>query len=520
MNTMHSWGLALLQKHARAMPFAILSALLVFIASAYSTNGIWYGDFWEHSSVVKSILLNPTKPRHPFLITNSPHAFTSPYAYLVAGYVYLVGTDVISGLASFGIVNLILLLCALHYFVQSIYKHFPSNASFYALLCVLLLWGHEAWGYSGFYYYKLLPYVLPYPSTFCVAMVFFALAINIRTQGAIHRSALVTIGAITSVVLLSHPLTFIFLIIGLSGQCFRSGAQLINRHNLTLACAVLVGALLSFLWPFYPLHTLLTQGSNVFHESNEMMYEDVLIRMWPIFVSLPLAYRAWRKKSLRSVFITVTLLSAIYLFGNWSQKYSLGRTISFIALLLQICIGIGIASWEQALSAHFPKIKRFVSLALIVATVLFSLPLLMPALTRSLTVAKSLVLGRTVSNQQSYKYLVFLEDAIKPNSLVLSDIETSWKIPTFNGKVIAALHAQAFVPDDNDRRSDVANFFDRRASAETRLAIIERYKPEYLLLDKRAQYDWSQLSDAYSGASNEGLVYENEQYQLIRLKFE
>jgi hypothetical protein len=500
-------------------PYCLLASLLLVILTIKSTDGIWYGDFWEHAAVIKSILLDPAHPSQPFFKNNAPHAFTSPYAYMVAACTSLTGVSVINSLAVFGIFNLALLLGAFRFLTIRLNPTENTNAAFYGVVCLLFLWGHESWGFSGFYYYKLLPYVLPYPSTFCAALTLFAIGLTATSNEKISIHALLMIFAITAVVFLSHPLTFLFLVTALCSQllCHRNP---LSMRSLTFAIAILLAVLVSLLWPFYPVQALIAGGSAAFHTSNVIMYNDVLVRVWPILLCAPVGIWGVQSRARYSFLLTLFGLLTIYVYGHLSQQYSFGRTIAYIALLLQIGVGIGLARVDGLMCRRFVLFRRFWSSLMIAGILLLFLPLMSQTIPRALTIANSIALGRPIANQQSYKYLVFLEDAIKPNSLVLSDIETSWKIPTFNGKVIAALHAQAFVPDDNDRRSDVANFFDRRASADTRLAIIERYKPEYLLLDKRAQYDWSQLSDAYSGASNEGLVYENEQYQLIRLKFE
>jgi hypothetical protein len=44
--------------------------------------------------------------------------------------------------------------------------------------------------------------------------------------------------------------------------------------------------------------------------------------------------------------------------------------------------------------------------------------------------------------------------------VVLSDINTSWIVPSIRGKVVGALHPQAFVPDQKQRFDDVNTFFD------------------------------------------------------------
>ena len=115
-----------------------------------------------------------------------------------------------------------------------------------------------------------------------------------------------------------------------------------------------------------------------------------------------------------------------------------------------------------------------------------------------------------------YKNLTFLPDYIQKGSVVLSDLDTSWLVPSFGGKVIGALHVQAFVADDEQRRIDLLDFFAQNATAAKRQAIIQKYKPDYFLIDKHAIKDWKQLLSKLDSFSKTTQVYENAQYLLFR----
>jgi hypothetical protein len=68
--------------------------------------------------------------------------------------------------------------------------------------------------------------------------------------------------------------------------------------------------------------------------------------------------------------------------------------------------------------------------------------------------------------------------------VVLADIHTSWIVPTFGGKVVAALHPLAFVPDHSIRKADLKEFFSSAATSTERRRIIEKYNADYLLVNK------------------------------------
>ena len=115
-----------------------------------------------------------------------------------------------------------------------------------------------------------------------------------------------------------------------------------------------------------------------------------------------------------------------------------------------------------------------------------------------------------------YKNLTFLSQHLKKGSVVLSDLDTSWFVPSFGGKVIGALHVQAFVSDDEQRRVDLVDFFDNDTSTTKRQSIIQKYKPDYFLIDKFAIKDWLKIFNSIESFLKTSKVYENDQYLLFR----
>jgi hypothetical protein len=78
---------------------------------------------------------------------------------------------------------------------------------------------------------------------------------------------------------------------------------------------------------------------------------------------------------------------------------------------------------------------------------------------------------------------------IGPRDVVLSDIWTSWQLPTFTGKVITrpeGHHLDYNVPRPEIRRraSDAETFFAPETSGEIRRALIEKYGVKFVLINK------------------------------------
>ena len=500
--------------------YQALALVLLYKITIEATYGLLFGDFWEHSAVVHQLLNNPLHPGHPLFASHDPHIFVSPYAYLVAGFASLFKLTSIDALIIFGIINFCFFIHALKFFITALTgnrnKFATNNFAFLALLLILFLWGSAPWGYSGFFYLTNISLVLPYPSTFAAILTLYAMGIGFRLNPGNQLKVLATLFFLAIIVLLSHPLTFIPLALCLLIQSLTQGWGWGHFFKTILVLLGVVG--LALQWPFYSLLALLTGAGDVFHHSNSDMYNHVLRRTWPLLVMAPAALWAVKEARGRVILFTILGLVLVYVYGHFTQKYSFGRVISIIILLTQILIAIGLVRGWARISQSLTDLHAFAPVLSVLVLIGVASPWFVPIFTRSLTVANNFVSGRSLSTQQLYGNLVFVERIVQPNDLVLSDIETSWLVPSFGGKIIASLHPIAFVPDHNVRTAALMQFFNSNSTQDERDDIQKKYQPKYLLLNKLTVRDWRILSSHYSQSSKGELVYENNQFQLILLK--
>ncbi len=498
--------------------YLLLCLLVLFKVAIHATNGIWYGDFWEHSAAVKAFVTDPFHPSHPFFALSAPHAFLTPYHLMVASFVRLTGLDVINSLALFGVVNYCLLVTGLFWYVRGFAGDHAARSSFFALLCILFLWGPNPWGYSGFLHFGLIADVLPYASTFAAAISLIVLAIGFGGLRIAGPRQAIAITVLSAIVLLSHPLTYVFLATGLFCQCLQGhDSTAILRQTGRLVLILAASCALATCWPYFSIVALLTGAGDVYHSSNRLVYVDIIQRTWPIFLLSPLMFGALRNAKERTILLHILLLVMIYGMGYATGKYSYGRDVTFIAILAQILIGDRIARLETSICSSRPMVDKIMCILIGVALLAWASTWLMPTVTRSLTVLNSLRLGRQVSNQQMYADLTFLPRFVQTNDVVLSDIETSWLVPTFAGKVIAGLHAQAFIDDQETRIADLKRFFDPQSDDNDRRSIIQTYKPAFLLLDKQEIAGWQTIDDQFDRRPDQCRVFDNARYRLIRL---
>ncbi len=496
--------------------FLALISVLALSYSIHSTGGIFFGDFWEHAAILNHLLYQPDSP-HPFFSIQSTHSFISPYSFLLYFVASIFHLPPIISFASAGPINFILVAIAVYLFLSSFDKKCRTSGAIYSFLAFLFLWGSSPWGYSGFFHYGVIADVLPYPSTFAFAMTLFALSINARASQ--HSSFLLRLVAFVLfwLVLLTHPLTAIFFTCGLIAQLWCVPKKQVLREVLLNAALGLLAVGAATLWPYYSIIELASGAGDVYHPENKSMYVDVLSRIWPTLVALPFA--AWALKDTRgqSILLIILMLTVVYIYGGVTEKYSYGRVISIIMILMQILIAIGLARLEVTATARLPALRFIIPTVLFGSLLYFSMPWLIATSTRALTVANSIRLGRPISNQHSYKDLLFLEQQVGTRSVVLSDINTSWIVPSIRGKVVGALHPQAFVPDQKQRFADVNTFFDVATSFGQQVAIAKKYHVDFLLLNKERTPHYQSLLEHFTTEDRGQVTYTSDKYILIKL---
>jgi hypothetical protein len=69
------------------------------------------------------------------------------------------------------------------------------------------------------------------------------------------------------------------------------------------------------------------------------------------------------------------------------------------------------------------------------------------------------------------------------NDVVLSDLHTSWLVPSYNGKLVGAIHYELFVPDQRPRWNDVHDFF-RAEKAIDREGVVKKWGVRWIVLNR------------------------------------
>ena len=482
----------------------VLFVLMVFQA----INGQWGGDFWEHAAVVRELATHPRSPMHPILLLHAPHSFYSPYALSVGLISRVTGLDSATTLSILGIANLFLFLFGLNLFISSLFPENSDAASFYALLFILCLWGTSQYCASGFFNLLSLSYNLPYPSTFAVSVVFTTLAMWIWLLRDGHIRWIVPIAGAASVVLLTHPLTYIFLVVGLVGILVSEQA----RFGPSLYLIILVFAVsfvVAVVWPYYPFLQMILSDpvyNNSLKADSVCFFQAVPWRVLPALIGVPVIFLRMRANWRDPLGLMFVMFVTIYAGAAMFRQLTYGRVLSPLVITLQLALAAEVARIESKLNfARFShSFQRGVYCTIIVLVSLACSAWYFPH-----------ILERSVPRSPSaHTRFTFLSKFIPQYDVVLSDFTTKLIIPTFGGKLVASDRPLAFVPDLLQRRRDVKDFFSLKSHFEKRLAVVRRYGCRHILFSKEKP-GFQKIVRAFLRLGS--IVYEDKEFILLSL---
>ena len=483
-------------------PFFIASGVLFLFEAVKIARNDWGGDFWTHSAVVHELSFHLLHPQNPIIKSDIPHAFYSPYSLLVASFAAITHIDTIHALEIFAYFNLAFLLVSFYFFTKSIFREHHQLLACASLVLMLLFWGADPPGWSGFYHLIILKDVLPYPSTFAMSLSFFVLSLLSKTQ-SLNVSQSILVILLSSVILISHPTTFVFLFLG-TLALYRSFHSLSVQVTLAKTGVIMLPSLLlCLLWPYFNIIDLFTRDNAIFHQESKVLYQNILGKIWPAVAVLPALIFFKKDRVFNFLSLSIGLMLVVYLGGDLTGKFGLSRLLSPIMIYADLLISYFLFYLFKT-NTNFLKVYLLACLAALILCVYVN--------RASLINTVDLLKPRRTHYYTRY---AFLQKIVNRYDLILSDMNSNQYIPTFSGKVVAFKSPLYWVSDINERKASVISFFNPSTSDSLRQIIITRYHPDYVLVDQASKLTDSTLLRL---KGNGRVVHTEDELLLITLK--
>jgi hypothetical protein len=492
--------------------FLFCYGVFLFLQWSYQPR---VGDFWEHASVLRELSVRPFHPRHPVLDLDIPHAFFSPYLVFLGSISYYLALSHFLVLSAAGLINAVLFLVGFYLLCRTFVPHSRSFVPIVGLLLSTFLWPRDFLVWSGFYQFATIGYVLSYPSTFAFNMscILIYLAYSKRSDPTAWQALVIGLG--TSIVILTHPLTALFLLTALGtiyleelATRVKSGWAPLTPILVIGTAIVLISAGVALTWPYYSFLALVSGGDPDFGRDSATLYESFIsqpVGFLPFVVAVPfvalVGFDRLRRHSLDRLCVTWSGLCAIYIAGLVFDNPGLGRVVSQVHMLSCLFIADGIRS------LIFNKQPRAIVGGLASAAILATMLLLNAGNVRPILWATRALVGEVFPWSQ----LRFLRQYVGPNEIVLVNAGIGNMVSAFAGRVIASNSPLHWVTDAAQRRKAISSVLDPNATLEGRCRAMAAYSADFILVTPTERKSLAALKDLGF------IVYQDKVYTLIRV---
>jgi hypothetical protein len=474
----------------------LLVAIYIAIVSPYRSE-MPDADAWEHHRAIKALLDENFWPGNPTYATDEPSVRYSPYSVALAGLCRLTGADAYGMLTAAGVVSWILLSVGIWWLLRI----YGDESAAPTVLGFLVLFYGVAPGYANSFALSDLPWHQVNPSAFSIALNFIAWSLFAasRHERVTVRSIAWLLAAIAiALSVLSHGMSGVLGGIGIAVLPWSLEPQ--QRRTLLVGVVAIgvVSFLLCAIWPWYNFIEAVLWGQDKSYWFNAVILRRMLF-IWCLpsylllLVVLPLRERPLVRWCLIMAAIAMGLSGMSWLI----QSATLARLPLAALPLLHMALGIWAHDFQLFKITRIPERLRQLlckqpdTNSVSVLTMLIWAMFLYAALPQVYDILSQPYLARPLiaslagrENKQpqiAARYAEVLRD-VDTHDVILATPETAWPAPSFAGRIVAAAHYELFSPRQRERHDDVQTFFTT-TDFGTQLAIIQKYRVDYLLID-------------------------------------
>jgi hypothetical protein len=476
--------------------FWVLGAALVgYVALCTGQRDrVWEADAWEHHRALRAFADAPFMPGNPTFESDAPSIRYSLYTAGLATIVRGFGIDPYDVLSGAAVANTALLIVSLWFLL----KRFGESAAASCVLLVMVgLWGGPP-GYANSYALADLPWHQVNPSAFSFPLIIFMWTMYLGASWV----SLPAMCACAAIALNSHPMTGAFglyatVLLAFSGPRAELPQQVVRLAIISTAS--LVGCAI---WPWFDFVAALKTTRDQQYWFNAGIVRIMLLQ-WcaPALLGGLLTLLIASRESVRRCLLCAAGVFVLTVFTLPLGSATLARFPMPGLIFLHTALGVmiyetGVLAWRtwperiralrhgtrEAAGAH-----AVIEVAIAGMLAFYTLPQLV-SIPLEWHLGKAYVarmLGRSDANHPHLKprFDRLLEGIVKQHDVVLSDPITSWPIPSSSGKIVPAIHYEAFVDGQLERIEDARMFFGETGGVD-RTAILDRYHVRYIVLNR------------------------------------
>jgi hypothetical protein len=505
--------------------WVIGTLLLVYVAvCAPQRDNVLGADAWEHHRTVLTLERHLGQsesgtflhPGNPTFASDIPSVRYSPYTIFWAVVCRVTHITPYTALSIAAVINTALMLVGLWLLLDS----FGEAAAATSVLIVMVsLWeGPPGWANS--YALADLPWLQVNPSAIAFAFVLISWALFRRiSTGRSGAIAWIGIVLLTTIAMLDHGMTAAFGIMGM----FVMGAMgpgesrvkmLAGAFGVAVAVAVLCTP-----WPWFSFWGAVRwKGDQHYWFSVPFLRMELKEWIVPAVICSLLAAPFWRNALVRVSFVGGVLAMVVAASSVVTKSPTFARFPLPGLIYFHMMVGImahqwgifDLRTWRDRVRGAFALPEQaygpMLQIGLTVALACFLLPQVKMVVSKPWLFRPYIAraLHRPDRQERLPRELPGLLKGVGENDVVLSDLMTSWLVPSTNGKIVSALHYELFVPDQRERWAEVTKFFSKDPSVD-RTGIIGKYNVRWIVLNQNVPRIDGHEMDEGTAAENEAI---------------
>ncbi|MBX3358688.1 MAG: hypothetical protein KF745_09690 [Phycisphaeraceae bacterium] len=480
-----------------ALYWLLAAALVAYVALCTGNRDNKIGaDAWEHHRVLVALTNNIWNPGNPTQASDEPSIRYSPSNVALAAVCRLTGADPYRALSAMAVVNTVLLVAGVALLLAGFGR---AGAAGSALLIMVSLYG-GAPAYANSYALSDLPWhqVNPSALSFALALIMMAALRRVLLGGSAWVWGAV-VSLLLPVAVLDHAMTGIFAAVGLGviavlGEPRRRWPAI---AVVGIAGCVAAGACLA--WPWFDfLRAVRSKPDLAYWFTPGILMQMLFVWCMPAAVLSLFSLLSADRRTVQTLLAGAGACFGLGVGAMIVKSPTLARLPLPGLVFLHMAVALyadearlfDVRSWPARLRSLLAvppgAALQAITQTAVAATIVYFLvpqaidvikephlarPLLAPLMgARNLQITLRADLGR-------------LLEGIGERDVVLSDLTTSWAIPSARGRIVGALHYEFFAPDQAGKESDTVRFFQEGVPGSLRAEIIRRQGVRWIVLD-------------------------------------
>jgi hypothetical protein len=482
--------------HASIWFWLLGAALVGYVALCTGQRDrIWEADAWEHDRAIRAFVLDPVAPGNPTYATAEPSIRYSVYTVGLASLVRATGIDAFHALSLAGVFNTAFLVFSIWLLLR---RFGEAAAASCVLIAMVGLWGGPP-GYANSYALGDLPWHQVNPSAFSFPLVLCVLAMFLRAEWANVPGMMLC----SSLALNAHPMTGAFGLFAMILLAFSGPRTELKLQLLRFGLVVLASFLACAVWPWFDFVGAIRSQRDQLYWFNSAIVRMMLLQ-WcaPALLAGLLSLLVASRASVRRCLLCAAGVFALAVFTLPLRSATLARFPMPGMIFVHIAAGVmlheskllELRSWPARLRVMFAKLQAgapppasIVELAVAGMLLFYTLPqvVMIPTEWHLAKGHLARVMGRSDANHPHLKprFDRLLAGIVQARDVVLSDPTTSWPVPSSGGRIVSAVHYEAFVDGQDARYEDARAFFGDGRDVD-RQAILERYDVRYIVINQ------------------------------------